>query len=821
MRCFRAHRVLPFIVLPVLHASECFSQSDGIDLRAMRTGNAVTLQWTGGSSSWHVYRSPSPAAVSDIPNRIAQPTASSYVDLPPAGAIQYYIVTKPYPKLIVRESAFAALRERAGVEPWASMKADAIATSNAGYVPGTGNFEIAVNLTRFASASALARILDEPNARLHATRVRDAILVHLDTLVFGTDWEKVVPPAHALFNLTLALDVVHADLTAGEIASCESKMKEKIGKVWTGDWQSAGLAAIGTWDLYTGARTTRDDAYRASLVDQLSADGVHYGGRCYGWARLASAGRYAKNMYMDVLEFTGVDRRYYGDSRIRGLYEWLYGASDAPFGGPVPFGDCAIQTERGEVFDEPPLYRAGKFGSRAGAYAAALLPAQVSGNLLSYIVPDGPLPPPALAGSTIFPDGGAFFREAMPTQAARPTAMGAALWNARGSEGHSHFEVNAVALFGYNEYLLVNSGYAGYGEGTSGSSWSWFHDDERSGNTLRTSSRHASKSGGGVVEGFTGPGLDCASGDDGPALPDDVHLRNMVFVHSDGTSNAYAVLFDEVSADNGEKILMDLHPNTLSTTGVQTIAAGTEYTASIDGVAVVQNRAKLSLFYATPPDLVRKLTGGIATWGAPDGGFNAAYLESEYTAPSSGEKRIVTLLLPHDPDHVRAGVTRLSVAGSTGARITHAEGVVDVAFESDGAAPLEYDGSTFTGKAMLRRTGASGSNVFYFVRKGTLFSREGGNPVGFSSARAVSVCLRGVSGDIVSPGTRVRFTYPEIFGVEVNGLRVPVTSAGPDWVEVDVPAGTHHIELRVDPPPVGTETNPSRKPSPSLGHLSK
>ena len=773
--------------------------SDGIDLTLTNTPPSVTLQWTGGSPPYHVYRSTVASTATDIPHEIANTGVNSYVDSPPAGGIQFYVVAAPHPKLIIRESSFQAMRDRAALEPWSSMMADAIATSNAGYVPGGNNFEIARNLTRFASASALAYVLDETNARLYATRVRDAILDHLGTLTFGSnDWGTVVPPAHALFNLTLALDVVYNHLTPAEVAACESEMQDKVNDVWTGDWESAGLGAIGTWDVYTGARTTPDDGYYSSLMDGLSQDGVFYGGRCYAWARWTAASRYVKNMYMDVLEFTGVDRRYYNNPRIIGLYEWLYGQSDAVFGAPISFGDCAIEPYRGHTYDEPPLYRAEKFGSTVGQYAATDLPAQISGNLLSYVLPDGPLPPAVYATSKIYPDGGGFFLEAMPSQAARSTAMGGVLWNTMGYEGHSHYEVNAIALAGYNEYLLVNSGYAGWDSGPPGYSWSWIHDDERSGNTLRTNSRHATKTGGGVVEGFTDTLFDYASGDDGPALPSDVHLRNFVFVHSDDSSNAYFVLFDEVYADSGERIWMNLHPNTLATTGIQTNVNKTEYTATIDAVAVEPDRVKLTLFYATPPDAVRRLDGGVATWEAPGGGFEGEYLESEYTAPGSGEKNLVAILFPHDSEHPKAEMTRLLVAGSSGATIDHGAGVMDYAFESTGAGPLTHDGNTFTGRALLCRKGSNDANVFYFVRKGTSFSTTDGPPVGFVSAEDVSVYVRGTGGSIVSPGTSVRFTYPAISGVALDGSAVSNIDSGTNWVEVNVPSGTHNVELLTD-----------------------
>ena len=143
-------------------------------------------------------------------------------------------------------------------------------------------------------------------------------------------------------------------------------------------------------------------------------------------------------------------------------------------------------------------------------------------------------------------------------------------------------------------------------------------------------------------------------------------------------------------------------------------------------------------------------------------------------------------------------MSRLSVSGSSGARIDHGAGVIDYAFESTGAAPLTHDGNTFTGRALLFRKDADDSNVFYFVRKGISFGTTQGPSVGFDSGDEVSVYLRGTLGSIVSPGTTVRFTYPAISGVELDGSTVGVSASGPDWVEVNVPSGTYSVELLTD-----------------------
>ena len=791
---------LVLVVGVTLVAPAGAASPDGIELGLTKSGTSVTLQWTGGSQPYEVHRGTLAPAAAGGANKIADTSAQVLVDDPPAAGIQYYVVTvasRLHPKLIVRESGFQSLRNRAAAEPWASMRADAIATSAAGYIAGSDNAQIAENLTRFSSASALAYILDPANAAVYAARVRDVILQHADDLAFGADWSLAVPPAHALFNLTLAFDVVYNHLTGSERVSMESAMQAQVNRVYTGDWVSAGLGAIGTWNVYKGTRTTPDNPYYNSLVAALSLDGVFTGGRCYGWARWNGSNRYVKNMYMDVLEFTGIDRRYYQNPRMIGLYEWLYGQSDSVFGGPISFGDCAVETARCcGGFDEAPLYRAAKFGPVAGAYAALHMPPpeELRGNLLSYVVPDGPLPAPMFTSSKVFPDGGGFFMESISSDAARPTAMGGGLWNVKSGEGHTHHEVNAITIGGYNEYLLINAGYSGWGTAPPGSTWAWIHDDERSGNTLRTS-RHAGKLGGGVLEGFTSNLFDYASGSDGPALADDVHVRNFLFVHADVGSRPYFVLFDEVTAENGELILSNLHPNTLSSTGIQTNVTSTEYTASIDAIAVVPGKAKLTVFYATPPSVVRHLNGGIATWEAAGGGFTGRYLESEYVTPASLQKNIVTILFPHDVSHPKATMTRVAVSGFTGATIDHGSGILDTAIESNGSTPVTYGGATFIGKAMLARAGSNGANVFYFVRAGTSFSTTSGWPVGFTSNAPVSIHLRGTEGRIVTAGTRVRFTYPQITGVLIDGSLVGNVALGAGWVEVDVPAGTHGLKL--------------------------
>ena len=80
--------------------------------------------------------------------------------------------------------------------------------------------------------------------------------------------------------------------------------------------------------------------------------------------------------------------------------------------------------------------------------------------------------------------------------------------------------------------------------------------------------------------------------------------------------------------------------------------------------------------------------------------------------------------------------------------------------------------------ALAREGGTDGANVFYFVRKGRSFSTTSGPRVGFSSGGDVSLYMRGTQGSIVSPGTRVRFTYPGITRISIDGSITTLSPRG-------------------------------------------
>jgi len=123
-----------------------------------------------------------------------------------------------HPFLIVKREQFKELRKKASEEPWLSMKADALARVEKGI--DTTRRVSPYTLQDYVGAVALAYILDQKNSKVHAERVRDAILNQYSKLVLRTDidWGGVVPPMSSFFLAILSLDIVYDDLSKEDIA---------------------------------------------------------------------------------------------------------------------------------------------------------------------------------------------------------------------------------------------------------------------------------------------------------------------------------------------------------------------------------------------------------------------------------------------------------------------------------------------------------------------------------------------------------------------------------------------------------------------------
>jgi hypothetical protein len=683
-----------------------------------------------------------------------------------------------HPFLICERSQFQELRERAQREPWTTMQQKAVERADAG-LGDDGTPDSPIHLHRYLGAEALLYILEPSNRAERAANVRDGITDGLDAVAFDPSkrWRGTVPPMGAASVAILALDIVYDDLSGEDVDRCEGVIEQQIGKIErTGAWPAARRGTHGTWDIYTGERDEPDDPFYNNYVKQMTEDGVTTVAPTYAFARLGSGdSRPQKTGYADVLEFTGIDQRYYDNSKLSKFYRWLFSASVDPNRLFHMFGDAIVTSgqQRGALF-----WRVGQFDEQAAAYAAWYLDdEEPPGHLLSYVLMDDPLPDPEVPTSQLFDDGGAVFRE--PED--RPTALGSALYNiTENAQWHSHQETNAVACSAYGARLLVNGGWLGP---ETRPPW-------RNNTVAIDLAEHNGRTGGGLVEGLLGDGFDYACGDGGYALRPHTFRRSLVQVHDEAGPGGYFVTFDEIEAS--PDVTIESYFQLATETEPTAVVEGQEYRAVIDHHADTEGVECAVCYPAGPESLETDLVPSGKISRSPRLGEHYRLLAS-YSADSDGSARLPTILFPIDSDHPKADLTPIEADGATGATVEHADGTTDVLFQSAGAEAVTVEDVTARAQAVVRRPGADG---FYFTRRGRSLTADG---KGFEAGDPLSIFMRGASGRFTAqdPST-LSLTYPGATGVRLDGESVDGADVEGETVEFDVPAGSHELTIETD-----------------------
>ena len=669
-----------------------------------------------------------------------------------------------HPFLIVKKDQYQTLRDKSDTEPWLSMKEDAISRS------GNNSGSSAYDLQYYVGAAALAYILDEENAQTHANRVKEVILNKYSKLEFedGGSWGGVVPPMGSIFVAILALDIVYDALTIEEIIACEEVIADQIFKIdRDGSWIDVRLGTHGTWDIYKGDRTTPDDDYFESIMHQITVDGVSPVTNHYAWERVGGGNsRISKSGYMDVLEYTGIDNRYYSNEKLQKFHRWLFGSSVNCAREMAIFGDM-LPTQG--ISNDMLHRRVVNFDMEAAGYAAWFhegIPAY--GNILTYMLPKQALPAPVVPSSKMYEDGGAFFREREDD----PNGLHGVLYNIQAQdEWHTHQEVNGLALSGYGNRLMVNGGRLGAPTRAANLN-----------NTLTINGEdHKMRVGGGIVEGFMTDEFDYSCGYSGSALGSADHYRNLLLVHGSGSTNPYFVVLDEVDASPGDLIKNYLHPANQSS--LVTVTENTEYEASIDHYPSTTG-AKLNFFYGTPPAEVNvELVPSAVPDRYPDYPDHNR-LESVYQVNENGVLNLATILFPSNDTNSKPPITRIAEAGFSGGSIAHGSGILDIVLTTSSALEVVHGNIVFHGKSMVVRE-ENAVNAWYFVRKGIKLDHAS---VGFEADAMVSIFVDGLNGVIISDGAKIKLKGQGMDQVTFQPA-ADVISSGDDFIEVGLPAG--------------------------------
>ena len=656
------------------------------------------------------------------------------------------------------------LRQRAQSEPWKSMKEDAL--SRSATISSTKPYD----LQYYIGAAALAYILDEENAQIHAIRVKDAIINQYSKLELqdGDGWSGVVPPMGSFFVAILALDIVYDALSEEDIKKCEDVISSQIFKIdRTGPWVDVRYGTHGTWDIYKGDRTTPDDDYYEGIMHQVTEDGVSPVTNHYAWERIGGGdSRLSKSGYMDVLEFTGIDQRYYNNPRMQLFYRWLFGSSINCAKEMAIFGDM-LPTQN--IHNDMLHRRVGNFDSEAAGYASWFHQGTPAiGNILTYILPKQALPEAVVPSSKLYTNGGAFFRDP-PDNA---DGLHGVLYNIKSQdEWHTHNEVNGLALSGYGNRLLVNGGRLG--EPTRAANLN---------NTLTINGvNHNSRVGGGIIDGFTTPIIDYSSGDSGPALTNATHIRNMILMHRTSSALPYFVLFDDIEASSGDQVNTYLHPANES--NVATILDKTAYEAVIDHYPTVGNTS-LNVFYGTPPTTVSIEKVESAVQDRYPGYPKHNRLDAAYQIPANGKLNLLTALFPHNSQNPKPAMDRIAGQDYTGIKIDHTVAIKDILLESSGEQAITHHQTVFNGKSLIYRTDEN-SLEFYFVCKGKEFNYQN---LGFTANEPITIFNHQNEGVIVSEGTRIVLNGTNLDQIKFDPA-VTTLSVSKNQLEIEVPEG--------------------------------
>jgi hypothetical protein len=707
-----------------------------------------------------------------------------------------------HPFLIVRKSDYAALRARADRYPWSGMKKQARQEcANLSYSSRATIAKKGVRIRDIMGACSLMYVLD-PGRRSTYRKKMSTVLAAWPAVLTQMKkeypksknrWLQVVPPSSGYFNSVLALDVMHDDLPKSTLARYESALDGVAEWYWEADrgWGTATYGSRAIWATYQGdlgRRTVAAGQYRQQYLSWLTPDGAFKDGAEYAMARNGGE-RSAKQGYLYVAEHTGADPTYYKDPMVRSAMEWLMGFAYGPFNQMVGFGDSGALGRNLNTFRPgTAVFAAGRFSPQAAASAARHIAAGIDtmpGDLLSYSVTTAAPVKPKGPQSRVWPASGAAFWQASQST----NALMGALWNPRIEpeqvSAHMHRDVNALYLAGYGEPLLLNSGYNGYGKGAGGASWSSIHSSARSSNTVALDGdNHLTAAGDGVPDYLVGNGLDYASGVGDKIYPGAAtHVRNFVMVHPQNKKNGYFLAVDDVQgAPAGQAVNVFFHPASAS---VKTVTAGQEYRWAVSTRKATPTY--LSIFLGTAPTRTTVPQGVIAGW---DKSITARSLDARFTTDTAGQKRVVTVLFPHDGKHAKAALRRLSGAGYTGARVTQGA-IKDYVVASDGRS-VSRGGATLTAEAaVFRRNGNKTS--FYFIRRGLAF--DGGDGRGVISDQPVSVHLRGKSGSIMATANSVvTFRYPGIRAITIDGQKAVATRV-PGGIRAAIPPGRHTVAL--------------------------
>lgn len=707
----------------------------------------------------------------------------------------FLFAQKPsHPFLIVTEDQYQYFQDKAALSPWkeikrvAGLKADSLI-----YKSG----DSWVNMIAVLNACALTYIVDPVKRPQCKNKIVATINQwHRDvSRIQIKQWDNSVPSGAAFFLSVIAMDIIYNDCKEDERDSAEVALERvyqlygETDSYWPlNHWAVRMIGALYMADTVVARHAANQ--YYNTLSRYICNDGTWTQSPGYSWNRLGGSDiRSAKTYAMDVLEFTGFDKRYYSNQRFTEMFRWFFTFALNPFGAFTVFGDTGrFKPNNGGYFTR--LFSVHKFSPLLVPYAqwfqGDAKPEYAENSLFIYLLAENKEYEERYPQSTLFrSSGAAFWQRGRSAQ-----SLMAALWSASSQGKHYHKDINSISVAGFGQHLITNCGVSYHplfaDQTPDGDSW----DESFLHNVVQINGRnHGSSVGGGLVNGIIGHTVEYARTSSAHALDGGIHYRTLVFNHPVASkTQGYFVLIDEVqNTEPGDQFSVILHPNTRNNPEV--VQEKSEYTFTIN--AMVHNDRtdikKITLFYGTEPVDVSVKQGWFGTWQETP--VKGKYIESNYYTDSTGSGSAQTLLFPHDTLHEKAVMNRINGNGYHGVTVSQ-NTVTDYVIMTDSSETIRYNTVSFYGKSILLRQ-EHDTTVYYCVLGGEKFFD---GVQGFSAEEEVDLIVENKKGTIISPGTSVTFYYPDITGVAISGTRTMKRSAD-DTVSVPVEKGSHRVEI--------------------------
>jgi hypothetical protein len=210
-------------------------------------------------------------------------------------AVQAEAINHPF--LIVRESDYQELRDRAARSPWKEMKAEAIRQAQQlTYSAEEDNGRDAgYKLRDVMGYTALAYILAPENKAEYVNKIKRNLAAALADMqaehaTAPARWDTNVPFQGGVFNSILALDIIHDDLSATERATLETAIDLLVNS-FAEKWVQGPHSVAFLWSLYQSERakfSTALQAFDDAWTADITNDGVYVAGPGYANSRLNS-----------------------------------------------------------------------------------------------------------------------------------------------------------------------------------------------------------------------------------------------------------------------------------------------------------------------------------------------------------------------------------------------------------------------------------------------------------------------------------------------------------------------------------------------------